>query len=247
MRLYIPPERWNEPQDHDNIETCHPRRPFILPPCNICGIPECGKEGDGHGSPIVVAISGLKHRSTSATGVFCNINSPYNKAMLLHHPNCSVPQAELKAAVTALEQVKAFIATEEAIAQTRQIIIKTDSIYITADKQTHSRLNTCKHLISEFNELLVELDNLHYGTLSVRLWRVSNERNRMAQQLAETKLAGHEETRDIRRLLYGKLEQAGSYDRFEEGRFCGDRAREWRDLRVPAKDWSEVSCENNIW
>jgi len=38
----------------------------------------------------------------------------------------------------------------------------------------------------------------------------------MAQQLAETKLAGHEETRDVRRLLYGKLEQAGGYDRFED-------------------------------
>ena len=158
MRLYVPPERWNEEQDHDNIKTYHPRRLFVLAPCNICGIPECGKEEDGHGSPIVIAISGVKHRSTSACAVFCNINSAYNKTTLLHKPNYSVPQVELKAAVLALEQVKAFIATEatdEAIIQTRQIIIKTDSIYITADKKTRSRLKKCKHLIREFNELLV--------------------------------------------------------------------------------------------
>ena len=219
MRLYTPPERWNEEPNHDNIETYHPRRPFVLAPCDICGITECGKEEDGHGSPIIISISGVKHRSTSACAVFCNINSPYNKTTLLHHPNYSIPQVELKAAVLALEQVKAFIATEateEAITQTRQIIIKTDSIYITADKQTRSRLKKCKHLIREFNELFVELGEMHYGNVSIRLWRVSNERKRMAQQLAETKLAGHNETRDIRRLLYGKLEQAGWYDRFED-------------------------------
>jgi ribonuclease HI len=219
MRLYTPPERWNEEPDHDSIETYHPRRPFVLAPCNICGITECGKDEDGHGSPIVISISGLEHRSTSACAVFCNINSPYNKTTLLHQPNYSIPQVELKAAVLALEQVKAFIAaeaTEEAITQTKQIIIKTDSIYITADKQTRSRLKKCKHLIREFNELLTDLGEMHYGKLSIRLWRVLNERNQTAQQLAETKLAGHEETRDIRRLLYGKLEQAGWYDRFED-------------------------------
>jgi ribonuclease HI len=219
MRLYVPPERWEEQQDHDKLETYHPHRPFVLAPCSLCGIPDCGKEGDAHSDPIVIAISGVKHRATSACGIFCNINSPYNKAVLLHQPNCSVPQAEINAAVIALQQVKAFLTTEgteEAVAQTRQIIIKTDSIYITADKKTRSRLMKCKHLAREFNELLSEIDDLHHSKLSVQFWKVSSERNQMAQQLAEGKLAGHEETRDIRRLLYSRLERAGWYHPVEE-------------------------------
>jgi ribonuclease HI len=219
MRLYVPPERWNEQQDYDKLETYYPRRAFVLAPCNLCGIPECGNENDAHGTPIVIAISGLKHRATSACGIFCNINSPCTKTVLLHQPNCSVSQAELNAAVIALQQVKAFLTTEgteEAVAQTRQIIIKTDSIYITADKETRSQLMKCKHLAREFNELLSEIDDFHHSKLSVRFWKVSSERNRMAQQLAEAKLAGHEETRDIRRLLYSRLERAGWYDPVEE-------------------------------
>lgn len=219
MRLYIPPERWNEEQDYDNVESYDPRRPFVLAPCGLCGIPGCGREGEAHSDPIVISISGVKRGATSACGIFCNINSPYNKAILLHQPNCSVPQAELKAAVIALQQIKAFHTTEgteEAVAQTRQIIIKTDSIYLTADKKTRSRMKKCKHLAQEFNELLVEVDDLHESKLSVQFWKVSSERNRMAQQLAETKLEGHMETRDIRRLLYGRLERAGWYDRFED-------------------------------
>lgn len=44
MRLYIPPERWSEEQDYDKIETYHPRRPFVLAPCDLCGIPNCDKK-----------------------------------------------------------------------------------------------------------------------------------------------------------------------------------------------------------
>lgn len=219
MRLYTPPERWNEEPDHDKIETFHPRRPFVLASCSLCGVLDCDKEGEAHSNSTVISISGVKHGATSACGIFCNIKSPYNKAVLLHQPNCSVPQAELKAAVIALQQIKAFHTTEgteEAVAQTRQIIIKTNSIYLTADKKTRSRLKKCKNLALEFNELLVEIDDLHHSKLSVQFWKVSSERNRMAQQLAETKLEGYMETRDIRRLLYGKLERAGWYDRFEE-------------------------------
>lgn len=194
MHLYTPPERWDEKHDLSTIETYNPARPFVLGPCQLCGIVECGKDQDGHGSPIIVAISGVKRSGfTAACGIFCNIKSPYNEALLLHRTRLTPEQAELHAAITALKQVKAFLATEaseEANKQVMRIVIKTDSTYLTANKAARARCTNHVQLAREFNELSVGLDETLGHKPSVEFWKVSRERNLMATQLASTILDG---------------------------------------------------------
>ncbi|GAB7332927.1 hypothetical protein MBLNU13_g04635t1 [Cladosporium sp. NU13] len=178
MRLYTPPERWHEKHDLNTIETYNPARPFVLGLCQLCGTAECGKDQDGHDSPIIIAISGVKRSGfTAACGIFCNINSPYNKALLLHRTRLTPEQAELHAVITALKQVNAFLATE-------------------ASEEAN------KQLAREFNEPLVGLDKKLGRKPSVEFWKVSRERNLMANQLATTILDGWEETRSEMRTFY---------------------------------------------
>lgn len=206
MRLYTPPERWDEKHDLNTIETYNPARPFVLGPCQLCGILECGKDQDGHDTPIIIAISGVKRSGfTAACGIFCNINSPYNKALLLHRTRLTSEQAELHAAITALKQVKAFLATEaseEANRQVMRIVIKTDSTYLTANKAARAQCLNHVQLAREFNELLVGLDKTLGRKPLVEFWKVSRERNLMANQLANTILDGWEETRSEMRTFY---------------------------------------------
>jgi ribonuclease HI len=206
MRLYTPPERWDDKHDLNTVETYNPAHPFVLGPCQLCGVADCGKDQDGHGSPIIIAISGVKRSGfTAACGIFCNINSPYNKALLLHRTRLTAEQAELHAAITALKQVKAFLATEvseEANKQATRIVIKTDLTYLTGNKAARARCTNHVQLAREFNELLVGLDETLGQKPSVEFWKVSRERNLMANQLANTILDGWEETRSEMRTLF---------------------------------------------
>lgn len=206
MRLYVPPERWNGKHDLNTIETYNPARPIVLGPCPLCGVVECDKDQDGHGSPIIIAISGVKRSGfTAACGIFCNIKFPYNKAVLLHGTRLTAKQAELHAATIALKQVKSFLATEssdEAAALARRIVIKTDSKYLTADKATRAKCTNHVQLAREFNSLLVELNKTLGRKPSVEFCKVSQERNLMAKQLASTILDGWEETRSEMRTFF---------------------------------------------
>ena len=206
MRLYVPPERWDEKHDLNTVETYNPARSFVLGPCQLCGVANCGKDQDGHGSPIIIAISGVRRSGfTAACSIFCNINSPYNKVLLLHRTRLTSEQAELHAAITALKQVNAFLATEaseEANKQVMRIVIKSDSIYLTGNKATRARCTNHVQLAREFNELLVGLDKTLSCKASVEFWKVSRERNLMANQLVNTILDGWEETRSEMRTLF---------------------------------------------
>lgn len=85
-------------EDHDPIQ------PFTLAPCQLCVIGNCSGQGTGHESPIIVAISS-RGKSPAACGIFCNINSPYNKTFMLHGETLNRREIEIHSVIAALKQV----------------------------------------------------------------------------------------------------------------------------------------------
>lgn len=213
MRLYTPPERWNEEQDHDNIETYHPRfnrnkganqietydpaRPFALAPCQACGFTVCDDKTTctDHESPIVIAI-GREGKFPTACGVFCNINSIYNTTFMLHDDKLGRSEADLHAAVAALKQVQTFITTKtkrNSLQSKRitQIIIKTKTDWLGKGFAGSTDHYCYRKLSLEFDNLVDELGE-HSGIRPVvKFWKVPGRNT--AQQLAEATLRGWEE------------------------------------------------------
>ena len=57
--------------------------PFSVLPCNLCRDLECRSDAPGHEFPVKIEITYAGKRPTTAGGIFCHEDSPWNHAYVI--------------------------------------------------------------------------------------------------------------------------------------------------------------------
>lgn len=155
-----------------------------------------------HGKSIIIAAKGINRNMigtpapVTAVGIFCNINSEYNKSILFgEHLPSTEPRAQLGAAFAALSFVRDFFPRGHFPPKSKEVVIKTDSpsvvlcmaSYINILRRTQfigdgGFLVANHDLINAVDKLVTEIAGLG---LRVRFWLCLPESNVPAERLAE--------------------------------------------------------------
>jgi hypothetical protein len=178
----------------NGIEVQDPTLPFTLAPFQICGASKCSDESIGHEVPIVVGV-GAVGKSPSACGIFCNVNSAFNKTFTLYG-NLTRREIGSHTAIAAIEQVHALCRTKQYKQAKRitTIIIKTNSKwfgYKFAGREDSSMDKRYSVLTKVFDNALDALTECNGVRPVVKFWKVN--RFTAAVQLATSTLQGWKE------------------------------------------------------
>jgi hypothetical protein len=196
--IYVPPQL-----EANEIEVHDPTLPFTLAPCQLCEVSKCGDKSIGHELPVIVGICGVG-RSPSACGIFCNVNSAFNKTFMLHG-NLDRHELAIHTAIAAIEQVHALCRTKKYKQAKRisTIIIKTNSKwfgYEFAGREDSSRDKRYSVLTEVFENALDALTECN-GVRPVVKFRKVNHFT-AAVQLATLTLQGWKEATAQMEVLY---------------------------------------------
>jgi hypothetical protein len=187
--IYVPPQlAANEIEVHD------PTLLLTLAPCQLCGVSKCGDRSIGHESPVIVGICGVG-KSPSACGIFCNVNSAFNKTFMLHG-DLDRRELAIHTAIAAIEQVHALCRTKQykQAKKITTIIIKTNSKwfgYKFAGREDSSMDKRYGVMTEVFDNALDALTECNGVRPVVKFWKVN--RFTAAVQLATSTLQGWKE------------------------------------------------------
>jgi ribonuclease HI len=227
-RRYVPSEIWGSTCDLRHLECyitgaifvlgrcdacgictsgCRPRAQIELRPCEEADICDCKDTRSAHGQSWIIAVDGACRgngltNAEATYGIFCNVGSPYNRAIKLQDARPTSQRAELHAAIMALKLVIDHLAVSPMSSRSavENVVIKTDSAYLANSMVTYVakwRVNDyTNHRGSPVHnqDLFRELDNicndLALSGVQVRFWQVPRGQNMPADRLANAALDG---------------------------------------------------------